>query len=236
MPTNVTAFSIGVLSRQNEDAYKYIFSTNEVLIAAIADGVGGNAGGGIASTVAVDLVIEVLAESPDKEFHSIFEQISAKLTDISEDKPDIADMATTLTVCVVGSGVVRFAHVGDSRLYHLRANGIVQKTQDQTEVALLVEQGVLTPRKAKKYPRRSILLSALSARGDYDLTQGTFELQKGDRLMLVTDGAYKELSKRELRDESIAANNIEKLGAKLQDILASSEPSDDATMVLIDYY
>jgi protein phosphatase len=228
-------FTVDTQSRPNEDSFDCKLIKSDLLIAAIADGVGGNVGGSIASAIAIEMIIKELQQSPNSEFVPIFEKIVNKFIDVTKENPLVVDMATTLTVCIVSDGFVRFAHVGDSRLYHLRSNGIIQKTKDQTEVAILVDQGILSPRKAKHYPRRSVLVSALSSHADYDLTEGAFELEKFDRLIMLTDGAYKELTKRELRDESVSTKNIGKLSKNLQEDLIKKAPSDDATMILIEY-
>src|SRR3546814_5436694 len=56
----------------------------------------------------------------------------------------------------------RVGHVGDSRIYHLRGSGLVTRTKDQTEVQHLIDEGILTPERAKMYPRKNVLLSAIS--------------------------------------------------------------------------
>lgn len=228
-------FTIGTASRTNEDSFDCKLLENGTLIAVVADGVGGNAGGSIASAIAVKLIMDELTDSPNIEFSFIFEKIIHKFQEVIRENPVVSDMATTLTACVINNGIARFAHVGDSRLYHLRANGITQKTKDQTEVAVLLEQGILTPRQAKNYPRKSVLMSALSASGDHELMEGNLELNTQDRLILLTDGAYKEITKRELRDLSLKSEKLDMLYQELQADLQNKIPSDDATVVVIEY-
>lgn len=236
MTINISGFTIDTQKRANEDSFDWKVLNDDLLIVAIADGVGGNAGGSIASAIATEFTIKTLEQSPDCEFIKIYDQITNRLQQTSIENPVLSDMATTLTICVISRKTVRFAHVGDTRIYHLRSNGIIQKTKDQTEVALLVDQGILSQRKARKYSRRSVLVSALSPHGDYDLTQGTFELEKFDRIVMLTDGAYNVLSKKEVRDKSVSANEINTLTKTLRDELINKVPTDDATVILIEQF
>ena len=164
MTINISGFTIDTQKRANEDSFDWKVLNDDLLIVAIADGVGGNAGGSIASAIATEFTIKTLEQSPDCEFIKIYDQITNRLQQTSIENPVLSDMATTLTICVISRKTVRFAHVGDTRIYHLRSNGIIQKTKDQTEVALLVDQGILSQRKARKYSRRSVLVSATASR------------------------------------------------------------------------
>ena len=141
-------------------------------------------------------------------------------------------MATTLSLCVVhNDGLVRVAHVGDSRIYHLRRTGILQKTKDQTEVAALIAAGILSNEQAKTYPRRTVLQSALAAKGSYEVFQTEFNLEKDDRVVLLTDGVYRLISKARLRDMSISSENVEQLASSLKEEI-NGRNDDDATVVV----
>ena len=236
MSINIKSFTIGLPTRENEDSHAITNISDKTSIAIIADGVGGNIAGKLASQTAVNLATELLSKNPNADFNEVVRQITDEFKKITSSQIELSDMATTLTICVVDDHSVKYAHVGDSRLYHLRSNGIVQKTNDQTEVALLVQQGVLTPRRAKDYPRKSYLLSAISSRAEYDLLIGSFELEDNDRLVLATDGAYAKLSKIELRDLSVTSLNLENFSMNISNLLNERSLSDDATVIVIEYH
>lgn len=236
MPLEVLSLSISTSNRPNEDACKYWLNKDDQsrLIAAIADGVGGNVGGSIASNIAVELSVQKLIDHQPDNFSEIFSAITKQLADLSNTDNSLVNMATTLTVLSVKDNLVKFGHVGDTRLYHLRSNGLLQKTKDQTEIALLVEQGVITPKRAKNYPRRSVLVSALSRTDDYTLQEAEFEVQSKDRLILLSDGAYKVLPKNKIRDLSLQSATLIEFGNKLSYELSQIELNDDASIVLIE--
>ena len=236
MQFKIQFFSVATVSRSNEDSYKFKLTSenNEKLIAAIADGVGGNLGGAVASSTAVNLAVENLNKNTENEFFQTFDLIKNKLNEISTQDTSLVKMATTLTLLVIEQNKVKFGHVGDTRLYHLRSSGLKQKTKDQTEVALLLEQGVITPRKAKNYPRKSVLISALSASSDYSLQQGEFEIQPNDRLLMLSDGVYNVLPKRKICDISLISLTLFEFKENLMNELLLYELNDDATAVLIE--
>lgn len=233
---NVQSFTVPTSNRPNEDAFTFkLFSENEEkLVAAIADGVGGNVGGGVASSTSVNLALELLTNKTEYKLFQIFEFIKNNLIEISTQDTRLLKMATTLTLLVIEQYKVKFGHVGDTRLYHLRSSGLKQKTKDQTEVALLVEQGVITPRKAKNYPRKSVLISALSASSDYSLQQGEFEIEPNDRLLLLSDGVYNVLPKRKICDISLNSFTLLEFKENLINELLLYELNDDATLILIE--
>ena len=202
-------------------------------VAIVADGVGGNYGGGVASALAVKEAIELITVSPSSSIEQIFAAVSRTIKERGNTDLISNQMATTLSLCLVDSqGTAYVGHVGDSRIYHLRGKGIVQRTKDQTEVAALVEAGILSREQAKSYPRRTVLRSALSAKGAYELFEITFPVASGDRLILLTDGIYRLVSKSQLRDFSLASTSIEDLSRKIRDEI-SNKNDDDATLVIL---
>lgn len=98
----------------------------------------------------------------------------------------------------------------------------------------MVRQGILNQRNAKTYRRRSVLYSALSAKSDFELTEGIFNVMVGDRILLLTDGAYRLIQKGAIRDISLQAKSVDKLLVIVQEELRLIGKKDDATVVAID--
>jgi serine/threonine protein phosphatase PrpC len=228
------SFSLALNTRPNQDAMttKHFFSGK--LFAAVADGVGGQEGGAIASNIAIECAEKELTNEFPSTFGDVFANVVKALQKRSIEDDALKDMATTLSLLIACDGQAHFAHVGDSRIYHLRNKGILQITQDQTEVALLVRQGILSPKKAKTYPRRSVLVSALSAKGDYELISGSFDIQPKDRILLITDGVYGLISKQEIRDFSIKFPLLAEFTNNISLQLSLRGLKDDATLVAIE--
>ena len=228
------SFSLAGIGKINEDALGFQVLENGASIALIADGVGGNYGGKIASTLAVKVVLDTMISDPATALGKAFSDASEALKKRGAEDLISGQMATTLSLCLIDiHGRVSIAHVGDSRIYHLREKGIIQKTKDQTEVAALIEAGILTNEQAKTYPRRTVLRSALAAKGTYQIFKDEFNLEKGDRILLLTDGVYRLVTKMKLRDLSLRSATIEIFLNDLKaEILESND--DDATLILIE--
>lgn len=205
---------------------------DDAAVAVVCDGVGGSRGGAIASSLAVELA---LAHLKDGKLHwpALLEQITERMRKEAQADQGLVEMATTFTAAKIAPQRVEFAHIGDSRIYHLRGQGIAQRTEDQSEVAALVKQGILPKRMARGYARRSVLLSAVSPRGDYELTSGQFDVSTGDRVLLITDGVYRSLTKRAIRDFSLQAATVTAFISTLESAVVEAGPQDDATAVCI---
>lgn len=233
MKMQSASITIPGIGKINEDASDFQ-KLGGRCIAVVADGVGGNYGGSVASALAVKSVFECFETNPKSKINEVFSYASQNVKKTGNADLISNQMATTLSVCVLDQdGIGYVGHVGDSRIYHLRGNGIIQRTKDQTEVAALVEAGILSREQAKSYPRRTVLRSALSAKGGYDLFEFSFSTVSGDRLLLVTDGVYRVLSKTQLRDISTSSQTLSDFASKLHYELAGKN-DDDATAVLIE--
>ena len=229
-----TFFSIAGIGKINEDSLDCITLSDGTCIAAIADGVGGNYGGSIASALAVKTAMRTMEANPAAPMSQVFSVISNAIQNRGNEDLISAQMATTLSLCVVHTdGTVCVGHVGDSRIYHLRGSGILQKTKDQTEVAALVEAGILSREQAKKYPRRTVLRSALAAKGGFEIFEETFSVKTGDRVVLLTDGIYRLMTKTHLRNLSLHAINVEELSQAVHQEI-SGVNDDDATGIFLE--
>jgi serine/threonine protein phosphatase PrpC len=143
-------------------------------------------------------------------------------------------MGTTLSLIRLNGSAVEVGHVGDSRIYHLRADGIVDRTVDQTEVEQLIQQGILSKARARHYPRRHVLLSVLSPSKTYKLYRSSFDLTLGDRLILLTDGVSSKLLRKEIRDLSLHHPNAQSLALALENEINLRNPDDDYSAICID--
>lgn len=228
-------FSLAGLNKLNEDYWATQKLPNGLFIAAVADGVGGQYGGSIASQLAISTVLSAFEKSSSSTLESVFEAASQALQNRGREDLISTQMATTLSICVIHpNGAIKIGHVGDSRIYHLRGNGIVQRTKDQTEVAALVEAGILSREQAKTYPRRTVLRSALSAKASFDRFESAFEVQPGDRLLLLTDGVYRLLTKTDLRDFSLINSDIKSLSYAVRSSIEGRN-DDDATCIFLEF-
>jgi len=184
----------------NEDA---VFGSPRV--AAVADGVGGAAGGEVASSLAVMAMVSLdnrrLERSLEDELLDAVREGNDSVAFVSACRPELAGMATTLTAVVLDSdGCYVIAHVGDSRAYLLRQGELRQLTRDASLVQELVDQGAITEEEARSHPQRSVVLDAIDGRPARRVPLERVEAHAGDRLLLCSDGLSDVVA-----DEAIAA-------------------------------
>lgn len=221
---DIASFSLAGGSKDNSDAIAHTTVPGGFLL-AIADGIGSARHGRSAARLAVEASVEIAGV---RDISSLFAEISTRIKAAAQ--TDAGQWGTTLTVCIVRGGRHAIVgHVGDTRIYHIRGKGLQSRTRDQTEVERLIQEGVLTPQRALRYPRRNILLSALSDSGEFDLQQSRFELADGDRVLLLSDGVYRQVSKRDIAALSDGHSSVTAFVDALKALLRSRGLVDDAS-------
>ncbi len=208
-------------------------SVDGIVLAAVADGVGGHADGQFASETAIKAVLTSFERTPRKELSSAFQYAREQLIDAANQFPLSRSMATTLSVVRVEGYKVDVGHVGDSRVYHLRGSGLVSRTVDQTEVAELVRQNVFSPEEALRYPRRNVLVSSLSIESGFDFYGESFETSAGDGLVLCSDGLYNCIKKAELISQFCSTSSAQEFVENVKRMASDRGVRDDATLVAL---
>ncbi len=160
----------------------------------VADGMGGHAGGDVASSLAVrrlQSLDHAFASTTDAEtaLSEAIADTATELIDTVKIKPELSGMGTTVSALVMVDEYAVVAHIGDSRLYLFRDGALTQITTDHTFVQRLVDSGRITPEEARYHPRRSVLMRVLGDM-DPDPEVDTFIMptQPGDRWLLCSDG------------------------------------------------
>jgi len=157
----------------------------------VADGMGGHAGGEIASRIAVDTAIASFAEGDGdlagRLRAAIVAANRAVLTAAQQDRA-LTGMGTTAVAIAVAGESVCVANVGDSRAYRIRRARIEQLTRDHSVVAELVRRGHLSEDEAMLHPRRHEVLRSLGFEWDLDVDVEPAEAAAGDTFLLCSDG------------------------------------------------
>lgn len=198
-------------------------------IAAIADGMGGTEGGATAAEIAIDLTRNLTAD-PEK-MGDVFPLVVEQLRSIRETDAALAKMGTTLSVLMIKGSTVYTAHVGDTRIYHLRGPGLKTLTEDQTEVAELRRKGVLSESQARRHPRRNVLSSALTPSGNYKVHYSRSDVEIGDRILLVTDGVYQTILKGAVINTSARHASISGLLDEIEIRASENGPTDNYSAI-----
>ncbi|HEX5289443.1 MAG TPA: protein phosphatase 2C domain-containing protein [Streptosporangiaceae bacterium] len=179
---------VGLRRTGNEDA---AYAGPRLL--AVADGLGGHAGGEVASATVIDALRPLDTEVPAGDVLTALEdavrRASSALGDIVEADPALRGLGTTLTALLWSGSQLGLVHIGDSRAYLVRDGEVFQITHDHTMVQLLVDEGRITTEEVATHPQRSLLLRAL---GDFT-SEPDLQLREarpGDRYLLCSDGLH----------------------------------------------
>jgi PPM family protein phosphatase len=172
--------------KANEDAY---FARSPLF--AVADGMGGARAGEVASRAAIDAIEGGLPDGPgsaEERLAGLVLEANGRIIEMAKADSERAGMGTTMTAAYVTEGDVAIAHVGDSRLYRLRAGELERLTEDHTLVAELERQGKITAEEAGRHPQRSIITRALGAEPDIQVDHHTWPARDGDVYLICSDG------------------------------------------------
>jgi len=161
-------------------------------LAILADGVGGESNGDVASRLAAETALAAFKESnpdavPAQVARQMFDAASAKVFQAAQDK---GRMATTLLASIYRHDKVTIAHVGDSRAYLIRGGKIKRLTTDHSYTALQVKLGLLLERNAMTSPNRSTLTRSIGYEPMCHYDVSTLDLLKGDIILQCSDGLY----------------------------------------------
>jgi protein phosphatase len=206
----------------------------------VADGMGGHAGGDIASALAsqhlalADEPLENSAAAEQKLIDFIY-QAKQKIDASVKEHPAITGMGTTLSAMMVTGTQVTIAHIGDSRVYLARDGVVKQITSDHTFVQRLVDTGRISEEEALIHPRRSVLMRVLGDIEQFpEVDIETYETKPGDRWMACTDGLSGVVPTQLM--ENILLNNMNVKEASellIGEALEFGAP-DNVTVVLVD--
>jgi len=196
---------VGTERDTNEDACGvHVEDASGAVLVVVADGVSGYEGGEIASRMAVDVTVNAFAESPAswgpaKRIFRAVQRANIEIYDKAQVVPELRRMSCTITAVLVHDGVAYGAHVGDSRLYLIREEGIVQKTKDHTVTADRVRLGLMSAERARSHPDRSTLTHSLGPELIAAIDRLSFPLVTDDVLLMCSDGLYNVLGESEMK-------------------------------------
>ena len=197
----------GIRRSNNEDAC-FVMIKEKVFI--IADGVGGNNSGEIASRTAVNEVAKYIEEHPldkikgskaiEEYFNQCIKEVNFKVLELSQKFEQNKGMATTLVVAYLHKKKFYVFNVGDSRAYIFKKNQLSQITVDHTYVNTLIKAGLISEEEAETHENKNMITRAIGA--DYDVEVDSFELKVNadDIVLMCTDGLYGEVSEEQIID------------------------------------
>ncbi|WP_243228396.1 PP2C family serine/threonine-protein phosphatase [Microbacterium sp. CIAB417] len=207
---------------------------------AVADGMGGHAGGDVASSIAIQRLAPLDTTYPSTDDAQASLQAAATtaagdLIRAAKDRPELAGLGTTVSAIIMVDEYAVIGHIGDSRIYLFRDDELTQITADHTFVQRLVDSGRITPEEARYHPRRSVLMRVLSDMdNDPELDMFVMPTQPGDRWLLCSDGlsgVVDELHIAKVMRQGLAPGRT--ADTLLKQALDGGAP-DNVTIVLVD--
>lgn len=207
---------VGRMRTNNEDSFRIVEPQNLFIL---SDGMGGEAHGEVASSMAVETIAKYCSEpeeskddsgvtlhgtaleswSPEtKRLQNAVFQANFNIYRSAQEHPEQRGMGATLTAGWLNGNKLSLAHVGDSRAYLLRSGGLQQLTSDHSLVAEQVRRGILTPQQAEESEMQSVLLRALGAHPDVEVDVEEIEIMPRDVLLLCSDGLTRMVTEPEI--------------------------------------
>ena len=206
----------------------------------VADGMGGHAGGDVASSIATKRIIEAdkpYASAQDAEFalQAALIGANAQLAETVFEHAELTGMGTTVSAIVVLENEVAIAHIGDSRIYLLRDSELSQITIDHTFVQRLVDSGRITEAEAMVHPRRSVLMRVLGdVEASPEIDTSILATIDGDRWLLCSDGLTGVVSHTGIASALASGANAQDVADLLVKESLDGGAPDNVTVVIVD--
>ncbi len=234
----------GAVRETNEDSAIIVVPSDpdtldeKGVLALIADGMGGHEGGEIASSTVVEMVPEFyygderftegrLVQAVEEANRAIYERGRADRM--------LAGMGTTCTALVLRQGLAYAAHVGDSRIYLVRAGSAYRMTEDHSATMQLVNKGLLTLAEASRHEDRNVILRAVGTQEKVDVEtwRSPFPVRNGDAFLLCSDGLHEALSDDEIANYCSSMESVERTCEAMIGEALARQCSDNVSVAIL---
>ncbi len=232
----------GCVRAQNQDAYQIENLDRNTLLCVVCDGMGGAKSGNVASTLAVEVFVEEVRrcwapgmglEEAEQMLRGAVKLANFTVFDQAQQLEDFSGMGTTLVAALVQGKTVSVVNVGDSRLYSINRNGIRRITVDHSLVEMMVQRGELTPERARTYPGKNYITRAIGTEAVVDTDYFHVDVERGDCLLLCSDGLSNLMDDQEILFEVIHGVNKQYCCQRLLDIAKNRGAPDNVTSILV---
>ena len=234
---------VGLVRKENQDACAVCqHEESGHTLCVVCDGMGGAAGGKLASRIAVDTFMTEMQKvlrrdmTPEqlREASSYAVVLANRaIRDAAEASVDCRGMGTTLVSAVSYDGGAVLSNVGVSRAYHITADGIQRVTKDHSLVESMVDRGDITAEEARHHPNRNLITRALGPDMSALSDEYICPLEPGDFLLLCSDGLVDTVTDQEMLFEVIHGDDLNTCLDRLLAISKSHGASDNVTAVLM---
>lgn len=225
---------VGLLRSNNQDSG---YAGPHLLV--VADGMGGHAGGDVASSIAVGALVGLDGESHGADALQHLERAVVAAQDEllarAGADPALAGMGTTVTALLRTGERFALVHIGDSRAYLLRGGVLSQVTTDHTFVQMLLDEGRITAEEAERHPQRSVIMRVLGdVEADPDLDTSVSQALAGDRWLLCSDGLSGIVSAETIAEVLSEVRDVGACADRLVQLALRGGGPDNVTCVVAD--
>lgn len=227
---------IGKVKRANQDKICLLPQWN---IFVVADGMGGHAGGGVASSISVDTIHRYFADSrdpnllPSERFLSAIREANLEIAGKGASDKRYRGMGTTIVALLIDGMIANVAHVGDSRAYIIRDASIRQITSDHSLVNQYVGTGLITKEQAKRHPLKNVLTRALGMSENIDVDINSLQIEPDDIFILCSDGLTNMIEDEDILNTVISCGDDIPLACRSLVDLANNKGGEDNISVVI---
>lgn len=232
--------NIGRKRRINQD---YVYSSEQPVgnlpnLFLVADGMGGHNAGDYASQVAVETMVERIADSQETDIAHIFDlaiqAANRRIRELGARSPELEGMGTTMVAACCREDILYVANVGDSRLYVANRFGLRQITRDHSWVEEMVRRGGIGREEARNHPDKNIITRAVGAEDTVRADFFTVRLEAGDEILMCTDGLTNMLEDEEIRMILDGARDIVEKTQELVRAANENGGRDNISVILIE--
>ncbi|MGO4340440.1 PP2C family protein-serine/threonine phosphatase [Pedococcus sp. 2YAF34] len=225
---------VGMVRSENQDSG---YAGPRLL--AMADGMGGHAGGDIASSVVIGALADLDGEAlgSAEASRALLQRITSandELADMVKADPSLHGMGTTLIAILRSHNKLVLAHIGDSRAFLARDGQLTQITKDHSFVQTLVDEGRITADEAVGHPQRSLVTRVLTGQSDDEPDITVREARMGDRYMIASDGLTDYVAPDTIADVVTAGDPPGPTAQRLVDLALKAGAPDNVTIVIGD--
>ena len=232
----------GCVRPQNQDTFAIEQLDRNTLLCVVCDGMGGAKSGNVASSLAAEVFVDEIRRTwvddmtqaeIDQMLQAAVKLANFTVFDQGQQFEEFSGMGTTLVAVLVHNLEVTAVNVGDSRAYCVNRNGIRQITVDHSVVQMMIERGELTPEQAKTYPGKNYITRAVGTEAAVLSDLYHMDLEKGDCLLLCTDGLSNLMDDQEILFEVVHGVNKQYCCQRLLEIAKNRGAPDNVTGVLV---
>lgn len=229
-------------SRAKNEDYCACVQVEGYSILLLADGMGGANSGEVASKKAIEILIESfdkslmkdlsLAEIP-RTLTKIIKEANTKLFELGNSDSLYRGMGTTLEVCIIKDDTAYIAHIGDSRVYTISAEGeITRLTKDHSLVEYMIDSGELTREEAENHPKKNVITKALGTTPDVNPDILSHPLYPGDVILMCSDGLTNMVQENDICDIITSNDSLCDSAQKLIDAANNAGGADNISVIL----